>query len=225
MRVLICDDQAIIRHGLAMILKLTSDIEVVGLAEHGGEVLRLTEQLAPDLVLMDLKMPGMNGVEATRQLRSRYPTTQVLVLTTYDDDQWLFDALRAGACGYLLKDTPPEGLLKAIRGTIAGKTFLDPAIAGKLVAHVAERPAQLASVITAKLTEREIDVLRLIASGYSNPAIAERLHLSDGTVRNYVSTIIAKLEVADRTQAALMAAQHGVIERRQQAVARQDCRS
>jgi DNA-binding NarL/FixJ family response regulator len=215
-RVLICDDQSIIRHGLAMILKLTSDIEVIGLAENGAEALRLAEQLAPDLVLMDLKLPGMSGVEATRQIRSRHPAMQVLVLTTYDDDQWIFDALRAGACGYLLKDTPPEDLLKAIRGTAEGKTFLDPSVAAKLVAHIAERPAQPASAITAKLTEREIDVLRLIASGHPNTAIAERLHLSDGTVRNHVSAIIAKLEVADRTQAALMAAQHGVIERRKQ---------
>jgi DNA-binding NarL/FixJ family response regulator len=215
-RVLICDDQTIIRHGLAMILKLTSDIEVIGLAENGAEALRLAEQLAPDLVLMDLKLPGMSGVEATRQIRSRHPAMQVLVLTTYDDDQWIFDALRAGACGYLLKDTPPEDLLKAIRGTAEGKTFLDPSVAAKLVAHIAERPAQPASAITAKLTEREIDVLRLIASGHPNTAIAERLHLSDGTVRNHVSAIIAKLEVADRTQAALMAAQHGVIERRKQ---------
>lgn len=216
MRVLICDDQTIIRQGLAMILNLTSDIEVIGLAEHGREVLSLVEQLAPDLVLMDLKMPGMSGVEATRQIRSRYPSTHVLVLTTYDDDQWVFDALRAGACGYLLKDTLPEDLLKAIRGTVAGKTFLDPAIAGKVVAHIAERPAHQANIITAKLTEREIDVLRLVASGYTNTTIAERLHLSDGTVRNHVSAIIAKLAVTDRTQAALMAAQHGLIERRKQ---------
>lgn len=216
MRVLICDDQAIIRHGLAMILKLTSDIKVIGLAENAAEALRLAEQLTPDLVLMDLKLPGMSGVEATRQIRLRHPSIQVLVLTTYDDDQWIFDALRAGACSYLLKDTPPEDLLKAMRGTVEGKTFIDPSVAGKLVAHIVEQPAQPASAITAKLTEREIDVLRLIASGYTNTAIAEHLHLSDGTVQNHVSAIIAKLEVADRTQAALMAAQHGMIERRKQ---------
>jgi two-component system, NarL family, response regulator LiaR len=214
MRVLICDDQAIIRHGLAMILRLTTDIEVVGLAEHGNEALRLVEQVAPDLVLMDLKLPGMTGVEVTRQIRQRFAATQVLVLTTYDDDQWIFDALRAGACGYLLKDTPPEDLLKAIRGAVEGKVFIDPAVAGKLVTHITGRSAQPASTITARLTEREVDVLRLIASGYSNTTIAERLHLSDGTVRNHVSAIIAKLEVDDRTQAALIAVQHGVIERR-----------
>jgi DNA-binding NarL/FixJ family response regulator len=216
MRVLICDDQAMIRHGLAMILRLAGDIEVLGLAESGGEALQLAEQLVPDLVLMDLKLPGMNGVEATRQIRARFPAIQVLVLTTYDDDQWIFDALRAGACGYLLKDTPPEDLLKAIRGTAEGKTFLDPSVAGKLVAQIAEQPARPASAIIAKLTERELDVLRLIASGYANMAVAERLHLSDGTVRNHVSAIIAKLGVSDRTQAALLAAQHGLIERRKQ---------
>lgn len=214
MRVLICDDQVIIRHGLEMLLHLERDIEVVGLAEHGGEALRMVEQFAPHLVLMDLKMPTMNGVEATRQICSRYPATHVLVLTTYDDDQWLFDALRAGASGYVLKDTPRDDLLTAIRGTLEGKTFVDPAVAGKLVAHVASRPAQPLGQLTAKLTEREADVLRLIASGYNNTAIAERLHLSDGTVRNHVSALIAKLEVTDRTQAALLAAQHGLIERR-----------
>jgi DNA-binding NarL/FixJ family response regulator len=214
MRVLICDDQAIIRHGLAMILKLTPDIEVVGLAEHGGEALRLVEQAGPDLVLMDLKLPGMTGVEVTRQIRQRFTGTQVLVLTTYDDDQWILDALRAGACGYLLKDTPPEDLLKAIRGAAEGKVFIDPAVAGKLVTHMTGRSAQPASAITLRLTEREVDVLRLVASGYSNTDIAKRLHLSNGTVRNHVSAIITKLEVEDRTQAALIAAQHGVTERR-----------
>jgi DNA-binding NarL/FixJ family response regulator len=189
---------------------------VVGLAEDGKEALRLIEQTTPDLVLMDLKLPGMTGVEVTRQIRQRFTATQVLVLTTYDDDQWIFDALRAGASGYLLKDTPPEDLLKAMRGTVVGKVYIDPALAGKLVTQMTGRTAQPASAITttARLTEREIDVLRLIASGYSNTAIAERLHLSDGTVRNHVSAIIAKLEVEDRTQAALMAVQHGVIERR-----------
>lgn len=214
MRVLICDDQSITRHGLAMLLGLKSDIVVVGLAESGAEALQMVEELAPELVLMDLKMPGMSGVEATRQIRSRHPATQVLVLTTYDDDQWVFDALRAGACGYLLKDTPPDDLIKAIRGTAEGKTFLDPAIAGKLVAHVTGRPPQPPGFITEKLTEREADVLRLVASGLSNADIARQLHLSDGTVRNHVSAIIAKLGVTDRTQAALIAAQHGLVERR-----------
>jgi len=214
MRVLICDDQAIIRHGLAMLLNLEHDMEVVGLAEHGDAALNMVGEHAPDLVLMDLKMPGMNGVEATRQIRALYPATAVLVLTTYDDDQWLFDALRAGASGYVLKDTPRDDLVKAIRVTVDGKTFIDPAVAGRLVAHVMHRHDQPSSAITAKLTEREVDVLRLIASGYNNTTIAQRLHLSDGTVRNHVSAIIAKLEVADRTQAALLAAQHGVLERR-----------
>lgn len=214
MRIVICDDQSIVRHGLATLLTLHSDISVVGLAEDGVEALQVVEQLAPDLVLMDLKMPRMNGVEATRQICSRHPATQVLVLTTYDDDQWVFDALRAGACGYLLKDTPPDDLLKAIRGTMEGKTFLDPNIAGKLVAQIVGRPEQHSGSITAKLSERETEVLRLIASGYTNTSIAESLHLSEGTVRNHVSTIIAKLDVSDRTQAALLAAQHGVVERR-----------
>jgi DNA-binding NarL/FixJ family response regulator len=213
MRVLICDDQAIIRHGLEMLLTLEPDIEVVGVAEDGNEALLLVARSAPDLVIMDLKMPGMNGVEATRQIRSRYPATRVLVLTTYDDDQWLFDALRAGASGYVLKDTPRDDLIKAIRGTAAGKTYIDPDVAGRLVEQLTSRSVQSVSLLTAKLTDREVDVLRLIASGYNNVAIAGRLHLSEGTVRNHVSTIIAKLEVADRTQAALLAVRHGLIER------------
>jgi DNA-binding NarL/FixJ family response regulator len=155
-------------------------------------------------------MPGMNGIEATRQIRANTPQVKVLVLTTYDDDEWVFDAIRAGASGYLLKDTPREEVIKAIRGTAAGKTFVDPAVAGKLLQQVAGKQAQPATLLTDKLTEREVDVLRLVARGFTNADIAERLHLSEGTVRNHVSAIFAKLEVADRTQAAVIAIQHGL---------------
>lgn len=214
MRVLICDDQSIIRDGLAMLLNLERDIEIVGCAENGREAVRLTGQHEPHLVLMDLKMPGMNGVEATRQIRAQYPATEVLVLTTYDDDEWVFDALRAGAAGYMLKDTPRDELIKAIRGTVSGRTYIDPAVAGKLLSQFTTTPAQAPNQILMKLTRREGDVLRLIASGQTNPTIAERLHLTEGTVRNHVSAILDKLGVADRTQAAVLALQHGVIERR-----------
>ncbi len=209
-KVIICDDQAIIRDGLEMLLKLEKDIEVMGQAQDGAEAVAMVQQAQPDLVLMDLKMPGMNGIEATRQIRANFPQVKVLVLTTYDDDEWVFDAIRAGASGYLLKDTPREEVIKALKGTALGKTFVDPAVAGKLLHQVAGKQAQPATLLTDKLTERETDVLRLVARGLTNADIAEWLHLSEGTVRNHVSAIFSKLEVADRTQAAVIAIQHGL---------------
>src|SRR3990170_3692897 len=137
MKIIICDDQAVIRDGLEMLLNLERDIQVVGTAQDGAEGVELTGQEQPDLVLMDLKMPGMNGIEATRQIRAKYPQVKVLVLTTYDEDEWLFDAIRAGAAGYLLKDTGREELVKAIRGTVEGRAFVDSAVAGKLIGQVA----------------------------------------------------------------------------------------
>jgi DNA-binding NarL/FixJ family response regulator len=210
MKVIICDDQALIRDGLEMLLKLEKSIQVVGQAQDGAEAVELVAQHEPDLVLMDLKMPGMNGIEATRRIRARHPAVKVLVLTTYDDDEWIFDAIRAGAAGYLLKDTPREEVIKAVRGTVEGKAFVDPAVAGKLLSQVAGNQAQPATLITDKLTGREVDVLRLLARGLTNADIAARLHLSEGTVRNHVSAIFAKLDVSDRTQAAVIAIQHGL---------------
>jgi DNA-binding NarL/FixJ family response regulator len=164
----------------------------------------------PDLILMDLKMPIMNGVEATRQITEEYPDVKVLVLTTYADDEWIFDAIQAGAAGYLLKDTPREELIKAIRGTVTGRVYVDPSVAGRVLKQVSNRQTQPATLITARLTQREVDVLRLIAKGLSNADIADRLSLSDGTVRNHVSAILSKLDVSDRTQAAVIAIQHGL---------------
>ena len=210
MKVIICDDQAIVRDGLEMLLKLEPDIKVVGTAEDGASAVEMVEKEKPDLVLMDLKMPVMNGVEATRQIRTKYPDVKVLVLTTYDDDEWVFDAIKAGASGYLLKDTPRDEVVKAIRGTATGKTFLDPSIAGKVLKQASTHQTQPASLITGKLTEREKEILRLIARGLSNTDIADRLFLSEGTVRNHVSAILAKLGVSDRTQAAVIAIQHGL---------------
>ncbi len=210
MKVVICDDQAIIRDGLAMLLMLEKDIEIAGQASDGAEAVELVARHLPDMVLMDLKMPGMNGIEATRQIRTRYPAVKVLVLTTYDDDEWVFDAIRAGAAGYLLKDTPRADLVKAVRGTVEGKTFVDPAVAGKMLGQLASQQTQPQSVITKDLSEREVDVLRLIARGYTNAEIAADLHLSEGTVRNHVSAVLAKLGVADRTQAAVIAIRHGL---------------
>jgi len=210
MKILLCDDQALIRDGLEMLLRLERDIEVVGQARDGAEAVELVPQLQPDLVLMDLKMPGMNGIEATRQIRTHHPGVKVLVLTTYDDDEWVFDAIRAGASGYLLKDTPRNEVLKAVRGTVEGKSFVDPAVTGKLLGQVAGQQTQPSTLITDRLTERETDVLQLLAQGLTNANIAARLYLSEGTVRNHVSAILSKLDVADRTQAAVMAIQYGI---------------
>jgi DNA-binding NarL/FixJ family response regulator len=199
-----------VRDGLEMLVKLEPDIEVVGTADDGSAAVELVEKKKPDLVLMDLKMPVMNGVEAIRQIRAKHPEIKILVLTTYDDDEWVFDAIQAGASGYLLKDTPRDEVVKAIRGTMAGKTYVDPSVAGKVLRQASSHQTQPATLITGKLTDREIEVLRLIAKGFSNTDIAARLFLSEGTVRNHVSAILAKLGVADRTQAAVIAIQHGL---------------
>lgn len=210
MKVLICDDQAIVRDGLELLLKLEKDMEVIGPAQDGAEALELVSSKHPDLVLMDLMMPGMNGVEATRRIRAQYPELKVLVLTTYDDDEWVFDAIRAGASGYLLKDTPREKVIEAIHGTVAGKAFIDPAVAGKLLEQTGSRQMEPATKITEKLTEREQEVLRWMARGLNYNEIASQLHLSEGTVRNHVTAIFAKLDVSDRTQAAILAIRHGL---------------
>jgi NarL family two-component system response regulator LiaR len=210
MKILLCDDQAVIRDGLEMLLNLEKDFQVVGAAQDGAEAVELAAQKQPDLILMDLKMPIMNGIEATREIRTKFPNIKILVLTTYDDDEWVFDAIRAGASGYLLKDTPRQKIVEAIRGTMEGKSFVDPAVAGKLLNQVASKQTQPQSILTDKLTERELDVLRLIAKGINNGEIANQLHLSEGTVRNHVSAILEKLGVSDRTQAAVIAIQHGL---------------
>lgn len=210
-RVLICDDQQVVREGLRAMLTRSPEIQVVGEAGDGAEALALLPAARPDVVLMDLKMPGMNGILAARQIRERFPHVRVLVLTTYDADEWVFDAIRSGATGYVLKDTPVEGLTAAIRDAAAGKTPVDPAVAGKLFAHVA-RSAPVDMGLLAQLSEREREVLALLARGLSNAEIAQRVHLSEGTVRNYVSAILGKLGVADRTQAAVLAIRSGLVD-------------
>lgn len=209
---LLCDDQDIVTEGMGVILRAVRDFQVVGVARDGAQAVEMTGQLHPDLVLMDLRMPIMNGIQATRKLREQFPQVKVLVLTTYDDDEWVFDAIRAGAAGYLLKDTPREQIIAAIRGTVAGATHVDPQVAGKLFAHISQpvSTAPVASTLTADLSARELEILKLLATGLSNSEIAERLHLSKGTVQNYVSNIFVKLEVTDRTQAAVIALRHGI---------------
>lgn len=161
---------------------------------------------------MDLKMPGMNGIQATRAIREKLPGTRVLVLTTYDADEWVFDAIRSGAAGYMLKDTPRDRLIPAIKDTVAGKTHVDPVVAGKLFEHIAHEGINPPdSTLADELSDREREVLQLIANGFSNAEIAQQLHLSDGTVRNYVSSLFAKLGVSDRTQAAVLALRYGIV--------------
>ena len=214
-RVLICDDQVIVCEGLRAILGTSPEVEVVGVANNGAEALELVPAAHPDLILMDLKMPVMNGIQATRLVRERYPHIFVLVLTTYDADEWVFDAIRSGASGYLLKDTPHKELIQAILGTVSGKTHVDPLVAGKLFSQVAQSSPQPDTGVIGHLSDRELDVLRLLARGYNNATIAQQLFLSEGTIRNYVSTIFTKLGVADRTQAAVLAIRAGVVDLRE----------
>ena len=155
-------------------------------------------------------MPIMNGIEATRALGATRPDLPILVLTTYDAEEWVLDAIRAGASGYLLKDAPRDRLVDAIKGTASGRSHVDPGVAGNLLARVARSDAPAPSAVAATLSERELDVLRLLGNGLTNAAIAEQLFLSEGTVRNYVSAILTKLQVEDRTQAAVLAVRHGL---------------
>ena len=210
-RIVVCDDQDVVREGLRAILGTVPEFDVVGVAGDGDEVVRLVERTLPDVVLMDLNMPGVTGVQATRALREKCPAVKVLVLTTYDADEWVFDAIRAGAAGYLLKDAPRADLISAIKGTAAGKSFVDPSIAGKLLTQIAA-PAARDSTLASVLSERERDVLRHLAQGLTNAEIAGRLLLSEGTIRNYVSAIFEKLGVSDRTRAALIAVRHGLVD-------------
>jgi two-component system, NarL family, response regulator LiaR len=210
-RILICDDQDMIREGLTLILGSNSDFEVVGTAEDGARALDRVEADTPDLVLMDLKMPVMDGIQATESIKRRFPTIKVLVLTTHSDDEWLFDAIRSGANGYLLKDAPSEDLFKAIRATMAGDTPVDPKMTRKLFDYVSHhRPIPDGRFIST-LNGRELEILRLMARGLTNSAISEAVHLSEGTVRNYISTIFTKLNVSDRTQAVLLALRYGLV--------------
>ncbi len=209
-RVLICDDQHMVAEGLSAILGTVDRIEVVGVAHDGAEAVEQVGLARPDVVLMDIKMPRVDGVSATRAIRNRFPEVRVLILTTFDADEWVIDAIRAGASGYLLKDSPRQALVDAIEGTAAGKTHIDPAVAGLLFDQVARHAAAPSSPLLASLTERERQVLALLGQGLNNAAIADRLHMAEGTVRNNVSNILGKLDLADRTQAALFALHHGV---------------
>ncbi|RCK73477.1 MAG: putative two-component system response regulator [Anaerolineae bacterium] len=212
-RVIVVDDQAVVCDGLELILGSDPQLQVVGKAYDGDQALEQVAEKKPDLVLMDLKMPGLNGIQATREIKRRFPEVKVLALTTYGEDEWVFDAIRAGADGYLLKGIKREELLQAVKGTMEGKTHVDPAVAGKLFQSVARATAPFPTKLKEALSEREVEILRLIAQGYTNAEIADKLYLTRGTVRNYVSSILEKLGVEDRTQAAILAIQYGLAEK------------
>jgi DNA-binding NarL/FixJ family response regulator len=213
-RVLLVDDQRLMREGLRVLLELEPDLEVVGEAGDGQQALDAYAALRPDVVLMDVRMPGMDGVEATRRLRERWPEARIIILTTFDDDAYVFEGLRAGALGYLLKDVSGNTLAEAVRTVAAGGALLAPSVARKVVAAFSRlsppaRPPD--EGLPEPLSEREKEVLRLLAQGLSNREIAERLVLAEGTVKNHVTTILQKLGVRDRTQAALRARQMGLL--------------
>lgn len=211
-RVLICDDQAVVREGLELILSADPGIDVAGLAADGQQAIELAALRKPDVVLMDLNMPVVNGIQATERICRELPQTKVLVLTTFGEDEWVFDAIRAGAAGYLLKGTPGQEVIAAVKGTHAGKSYIDPDVGGRLLKEVGRIGKVSATNFAPDLSERELGILKLIAKGMSNAEISKHLHITQGTVRNYVSAVLEKLEVKDRTQAALAAIRYGLVE-------------
>jgi DNA-binding NarL/FixJ family response regulator len=224
--VLVVDDQRLMRDGIASLLEIQPGLRVLGTAASGAEAIEKALALRPDVILMDVRMPGMDGVAATRQLRQQLPSCHILMLTTFDDDEYVIDALRAGASGYLLKDIPAQDLARAVQAVHKGIYQLDPAVASKLVSALggsssplsaeppAKSPAQsgpAAEIPPSELTAREIEVLRLIAQGATNREIATQLVISEGTVKNHISHMLSRLGLRDRTQAAIYAREHGLL--------------
>lgn len=213
-RVLLVDDQALFREGLRTLLSMQSEFQVVGEAANGEEAVSCVKSLQPQVVLMDLQMPGCGGVEATRRVRAVDARCQVIVLTTFDDDEDVFEALRAGATGYLLKDVPSEKLMEAIRAAARGESFLQPSITAKVVAEFSRLSPQRSisrPALIEPLSSRELEVLRQVALGHSNKEIGVALSLTEGTVKNHMTNILGKLSVLDRTQAALQARELGLL--------------
>ncbi len=214
-RVLLADDQALFREALATLLAVHEDVEVVGEAGNGDEALRKAAELAPDVVLMDLRMPVLDGIAATRRLRVEQPDVRVIALTTFDDDEDVFAALRAGAVGYLLKDVSSARLVEAVHAAARGESVLQPSVAAKVVARFAQLPdtasAQRPQPLVVPLSDRELEVVRLLADGRSNREIAADLFLAEGTVKNHVTNVLSKLGARDRTQAALRARELGLL--------------
>jgi DNA-binding NarL/FixJ family response regulator len=211
--VLIVDDHSVVREGLRTFLELQDGIEVAGEAADGADAIEQAARLQPDVVLMDLVMPGVDGVEAMRGLRTRAPDSRVIVLTSFLEDERLLPAIQAGAAGYLLKNVEPSELARAIRAAHVGEAIIDPAVAGRLVRAIADGPS-VRPAEPEQLTRREQEVLELIANGRSNKQIALALDISEKTVKTHVGHLLAKLGVTDRTQAALLAIRDGLVQRR-----------
>jgi DNA-binding NarL/FixJ family response regulator len=213
-RILVADDQTLVRAGFRAILESQDDLEVVGEAEDGAEAVALARELRPDLVLMDVRMPGLDGIEATRRLLANGDTPpRILMLTTFDLDEYLYSAMKAGASGFLLKDAPRDQLLAAVRTVAAGDALLAPALVRRLVEDFVRRPppGTRTPAELDELTEREVEVLTLIARGLANAEIAARLFVSEATVRTHVTHILAKLDLRDRIQAVVLAYETGLI--------------
>jgi DNA-binding NarL/FixJ family response regulator len=211
-RVVIADDQALMRGGFRMILDAADDIHVVAEAIDGADAVRAFERERPDVVVMDVRMPTMDGIEATRRITSRDDDAKVLVLTTFDLDEYVYDALRAGASGFLLKDRPPEELVAAVRTVAAGDALLSPSVTRRLIAEFAARPEPIATPIGLdELTDREREVLLLLAQGASNAEIARRLFVAETTVKTHVAHILRKLGIRDRAQAVVLAYESGLV--------------
>jgi NarL family two-component system response regulator LiaR len=206
--VMVADDHAIVRKGICALLATEPDIEVVGEAQDGQEAISMAQRVQPEVILMDLVMPGLDGLEATRYISARQPDARILVLTSFAGDDKIFPAIRAGALGYLLKDSGPDELVQAIRQVYRGESSLHPSIARRLLREISEPTKQ--GPIPDSLTEREVEVLQLIAKGLSNREISDRLAISEATVRTHVSNILSKLNLCSRTQAALYALREGL---------------
>ncbi len=214
-RVLIADDQQLVRTGFAMILSTDSEIEIVAEATNGHEAVKLATSLAPEVVLMDIQMPGLNGIEATRRIvgDARTAATRVLILTTFDLDEYVYDALRAGAAGFLLKDTPPEQLVAAVRTANHGDALLAPSVTRRLIEEFtqARQPAPEAAAQLEQLSPREAEVFMLLARGLTNHEIAAELVVGENTVKTHVARILTKLSLRDRVQAVVLAYEAGVV--------------
>ncbi len=212
-RILLVDDQNMFRAGMRLLLSSQADFEIVGEAVDGEDAIAKVNALQPQVVLMDLRMPVLDGAAATRRLKTTHPTVRVLVLTTFDEDAAIFDGLRAGAIGYLLKDAPTDKLYEAIRAAARGESFLQPSVAARVVAEFARLSEQSPSAasLAEPLSPREVEILRLLASGATNREIANQLVLAEGTVKNHVTNILTKLDVSDRTRAAIKAKEIGLI--------------
>ncbi len=210
--VLLVDDHKVVRQGVRAFLQAQADIEVVAEADSGETAVTLAAEHAPDVVLMDLVMPGMDGVTATRQVKAQSPRTQIIMLTSYHQDEHIFPAIRAGALSYLLKDIDPAALAEAVRQAAVGEAVLHPRVAARVVQELHGSRQESVNVFT-ELSEREMEVLRLIADGANNSSIAEQLVISEKTVKSHVSNILSKLHLADRTQAAVLAWREGVMRR------------